>query len=186
MGRRQGQARGARRLLFKRSYAPIWISDGKANDRARAAIEYLAHVDADGLNPADYVVPDVASITDPASIAEAEIKLSAAVTSYVRHAQVGRVHWSRVSGDIFYTLQASPAADVLANLAGSGDVAAALAAYEPQTAGYLALKAKLAELRAGSSSALPGKIPAGTGAEGRRAGSARAARSSASRRDRRS
>ena len=147
----------------KRNYAPIWISDGKANDRARAAIEYLAHVDADGLNPADYVVPDVASITDPASIAEAEIKLSAAVTAYARHAQVGRVHWSRVSGDIFYTVQASPAADVLANLAGSGDVAAALAAYEPQTAGYLALKAKLAELRGGSNNALPGKIPGGTG-----------------------
>jgi len=50
---------------------------------------------------------------------------------------------------------------VLANLSGTADVAAALAAYEPQTAGYLALKAKLAELRGGSSSALPGKIPAG-------------------------
>jgi murein L,D-transpeptidase YcbB/YkuD len=145
----------------KRNYAPIWISDGAINDRARAAIEYLAHVDADGLNPADYVVPDVAAMTDPASLAEGEIKLSAAVVAYARHAQIGRVHWTRVSGDIFYDLKASPAADVLANLAGSGDVAAALAAYEPQTAGYLALKAKLAELRGGSNNALPGKIPPG-------------------------
>ncbi len=145
----------------KRNYAPIWISDGKPNDRARAAIEYLAHVDADGLNPADYVVPDVASMTDPASLAEGEIKLSAAVVAYARHAQLGRVHWTRVSGDIFYDIKATPAADVLANLAGTGDVAAALAAYEPQTAGYLALKAKLAELRGGSGNALPGKIAAG-------------------------
>jgi L,D-transpeptidase YcbB len=67
----------------KRNYAPIWISDGKANDRASAAIEYLAHVDADGLNPADYVVPDVASMTDPASLAEGEIKLSAAVENTI-------------------------------------------------------------------------------------------------------
>ena len=36
---------------------------------------------------------------------------------------------------------------MLANLAATNDVAAALAAYEPQAAGYLELKAKLAELR---------------------------------------
>jgi murein L,D-transpeptidase YcbB/YkuD len=37
---------------------------------------------------------------------------------------------------------------VLANVAAAKDVAEALAAYEPHSAGYLALKAKLAELRA--------------------------------------
>src|SRR4249919_3468075 len=110
-------------------------------------------------NPADYVVPDVSSMTDPASLAEGELKLSAAVVAYVRHAQVGRVHWTRVSGDIFYDMKASAPADVLANLAGANDVAAALAGYEPQAPGYLALKAKLAELRGNpGGAALPGKI----------------------------
>jgi murein L,D-transpeptidase YcbB/YkuD len=146
----------------KRSYAPIWITEGKVNDRALAAIDYLARVDADGLNPADYVVPDVSSMTDPASLAEGDLKLSAAVVAYARHAQVGRVHWTRVSGDIFYDSKASAPADVLANLAGANDVAAALAAYEPQAPGYLALKAKLAELRGNpGGAALPGKIAAG-------------------------
>ena len=146
----------------KRSYAPIWITEGKVNDRALAAIDYLARVDADGLNPADYVVPDVSSMTDPASLAEGELKLSAAVVAYAHHAQVGRVHWTRVSGDIFYDMKASASADVLANLAGANDVAAALAAYEPQAPGYLALKAKLAELRGNpGGAALPGKITAG-------------------------
>src|SRR6202007_2730394 len=37
-----------------RSYAPLWITDGVANARAKAAIDYLGHVDADGLDPADY------------------------------------------------------------------------------------------------------------------------------------
>ena len=146
----------------KRSYAPIWITEGKVNDRALAAIDYLGRVDADGLNPADYVVPDVSSMTDPASLAEGELKLSAAVVAYVHHAQVGRVHWTRVSGDIFYDMKASAPADVLANLAGANDVAAALAGYEPQAPGYLALKAKLAELRGNpGGAALPGKITAG-------------------------
>ena len=146
----------------KRSYAPIWITEGKVNDRALAAIDYLGRVDADGLNPADYVVPDVSSMADPESLAEGELKLSAAVVAYAHHAQVGRVHWTRVSGDIFYDAKASAPADVLANLAGANDVAAALAAYEPQAPGYLALKAKLAELRGNpGGAALPGKIAAG-------------------------
>jgi L,D-transpeptidase YcbB len=145
----------------KRNYAPVWITEGKINERALAAIDFLGRVDADGLNPADYAVPDVSSMNDPASLADGELKLSAAVVAYAHHAQVGRVHWTRVSGDIFYDAKPSAPADVLANLARATDIAAALAAYEPQTAGYLALKAKLAELRGGSSSALPGKIPAG-------------------------
>ena len=43
-----------------RNYAPLWITDGKANARATAAIAYLGHVDADGLDPADYPVPNFA------------------------------------------------------------------------------------------------------------------------------
>jgi L,D-transpeptidase YcbB len=147
----------------KRNYAPVWITEGKVNDRALAAIDYLGRVDADGLNPADYVVPDVSAMTDPASLAEGEFKLSAAVVAYAHHAQVGRVHWTRVSGDIFYESKASAPAEVLANLAGANDIAAALAAYEPQAPGYLALKAKLAELRGnpGGATAPAGRIATG-------------------------
>jgi L,D-transpeptidase YcbB len=130
-----------------RNYAPLWITDGKVNERAQAAMAYLAGVDADGLDPADYPVPNFASLTDPAALAEAEIKLSVAVTDYARHAQVGRVHWTRVSGDIFYELKPPAPTDVLANLASANEITAALAAYEPQASGYQALKAKLAELR---------------------------------------
>jgi L,D-transpeptidase YcbB len=145
----------------KRNYAPLWITDGKVNERAQAAVDYLANVDADGLNPADYPVPDLSSMKDPASLAEGELKLSAAVTTYAHHAQMGRVHWTRVSGDIFYEPKPSLPAEVLASLADVGDVAALLASYEPQTAGYLALKAKLAELRGGGTTGSTAKIPAG-------------------------
>ena len=147
----------------KRNYAPVWIAEGKVNDRALAAIDYLGRVDADGLNPADYVVPDVSAMTDPASLAEGELKLSAAVVAYAHHAQVGRVHWTRVSGDIFYDTKAPAPADVLANLASANDIAAALAAYGPQAPGYLALKAKLAEMRSnpGGAAAPAGRIAAG-------------------------
>ena len=132
-----------------RSFAPLWITDGNANARAKAAIAYLDKVDADGLDPADYPTPDFASITDPAALAEAELKLTMSVVTYAHHAQVGRVHWTRVSGDIYYDQKAPNPAEVLAKVAQANDVEETLAAYEPHAAGYVALKAKLAELRSG-------------------------------------
>ena len=137
-----------------RNYSPLWITDGKVNERARAAMAYLASVDADGLDPADYPVPNFASLPDPAALADAEIQLSVAVTNYAHHAQVGRVHWTRVSGDIFYDLKPFAPPDVLANLASANEITAALAGYEPQTSGYQALKAKLAELRTEANSGM--------------------------------
>jgi murein L,D-transpeptidase YcbB/YkuD len=132
-----------------RDYAPLWITDGKVNDKAKAAIAYLGHVDQDGLDPADYPVPNFASITDPNDLAEAELKLDMTLITYAHHAAVGRVHWSRVSPDILFTTTAPEPADVLAAMVEAKDMTAALDTYEPHTSGYLALKAKLAELRAG-------------------------------------
>ncbi len=135
-----------------RNFAPLWITDGKPNARAKAAIAYLGQVDADGLDPADYPVPNFSSLTDPAALAEAELRLTTSVVTYAHHAQIGRVHWTRVSGDIYYDLKPPNPADVLAKMADAADVGEALAGYEPQNPAYLALKAKLAELRAGKES----------------------------------
>ena len=132
-----------------RNYKPLWITDGKANDSAKAAIAYLGHVDADGLFPSDYPVPNFASLSTPADLANAELELTASVITYAHHASIGRVAFSRVSADIEYDRPAPEPADVLASIADAKDVASALDAYEPHTPGYLALKSKLAEIRAG-------------------------------------
>jgi len=144
-----------------RNYAPIWTTDGKANARATAAIGYLGHVDADGLNPADYPVPNFASLSDAAALANADIQLTASVLTYARHAAIGRIHWSRVSADIEFNEKAPDAPDVLASIVSANDVAAALDAYEPQTPGYKALKAKYAEIRAGKIEKQADKIGSG-------------------------
>jgi murein L,D-transpeptidase YcbB/YkuD len=132
-----------------RNYAPLWLSSGRPNARAQAAIAYLGHVDADGLTPADYPVPDFASAADAAALAQAEIRLTASVITYAHHASIGRVHWTRVSGDISYDQKAADPADVLGAMVAATDVALALDAYEPHDPAYLALKGKLAEIRAG-------------------------------------
>jgi L,D-transpeptidase YcbB len=137
-------------------YAPIWITDGKFNGRAAAAIAYLGQVDADGLDPADYPVPNIfTSLQDPAALAEAEMQLSASVVTYAHHASVGRVHWSHVGSSILYEVKPPTPPAVLAAVADAKDVTATLSGYEPQAPNYIALKAKLADMRAGKTGKTP-------------------------------
>src|SRR6202035_5261691 len=52
-----------------RDYAPLWITDGKVNERGKAVIAYLGHVDQDGLDPADYPVPNFSALSEPGDLA---------------------------------------------------------------------------------------------------------------------
>jgi L,D-transpeptidase YcbB len=143
-----------------RNYAPIWVENGAENARGKATATYLAGVSADGLDPSDYPVPSFAN-ADVGALAESELKLTATVLTYARHAQIGRVHYSRVSADIVYDLVAPEPGAVLAKLADAKDTAAALDSFNPPHAGYKALKAKLAEARGRTGE--PGRIRISSG-----------------------
>jgi murein L,D-transpeptidase YcbB/YkuD len=140
-------------FYLARKYAPVWTDNGAMNERAKAVIAQLRHADADGLDPADYPVPTLEANAGPDALADFELKLTDAVVTYARHAAVGRVHWSRVSRDIFYDIPVPEAADILGKLAAASDARAALDSYNPQHAAYKALKAKLAEIRGGEDDA---------------------------------
>jgi L,D-transpeptidase YcbB len=131
-----------------RSFAPLWITDAAMNDRAKAAAAYLVGVAAHGLEPADYPLPEFKSGLEPGALAEAELRFTDAVLSFARHAQIGRVHFSRIASDIDYKLERPEAGDVLAKIASAGSAADALESFHPPHPGYRALKAKLAEARA--------------------------------------
>ncbi len=83
------------------------------------------------------------------------------MVTYSRHASIGRIAWSRVDANIYYETKAPDPAAVLATLAGAKDVAAVLDSYEPHNAGYLGLKAKLAEIRGGKQDGIKQPIPGG-------------------------
>ncbi|MGI8527701.1 MAG: L,D-transpeptidase family protein [Pseudolabrys sp.] len=142
----------------ERSYAPLWISNGVANDRAKAAAGYLATVDRDGLDPSEYPTPDLKAAADADALADVEIKLTAAVLTYARHALNGRVAYSRVSADIYYNHPVTEPQEVLAKLAGAADVAATLDSFEPQQVQYKALKKALADVRSGTITKEPDKV----------------------------
>jgi murein L,D-transpeptidase YcbB/YkuD len=131
-----------------RAYAPLWVEDGVESRRAKAAAAYLAGSDADGLDPADYPVPAFGR-DDPGALAEAELKMTASVLTFAHHASNGRIHYSRVSNDIQFTLVPPEPADVLGKMADAKNAGQALDSFNPPHAAYKALKAKLAEARGG-------------------------------------
>ena len=133
-----------------RDFAPLWIADGAITDRAKAAAAYLAGVDADGLDPSEYPVPQIKAGMEPDALAEAEIKFTDTVLTFARHAMAGRVHYSRVAADIVYDLAKPDPANVLARIAKAQDAGAALDSLNPPQPQYKALKAKLAEMRRGA------------------------------------
>ncbi len=85
--------------------------------------------------------------TSPDALAEADLKLTASMLDYARHAQSGRMHWSQVSADIQYPDHPIDPSEVLANVTGAKDASATLDSYNPPQKLYQELKKKLAELR---------------------------------------
>src|SRR5262249_26656307 len=148
-------------LHVNRAFARLGVETGEAPARAKPATPYLASVDSEGLDPADYPTPVFRAGAEPASLAEAEIKMTAVLLTYARQAQTGRIHWSRVSADIFYGQPAAEPADALAKIADAKDMGATLAGFNPPHAGYQALKAKLAELRGQKADSGPARIADG-------------------------
>ncbi|QFU15429.1 L,D-transpeptidase family protein [Microvirga thermotolerans] len=140
-----------------------WVRDGAFTPAALAAVARLRAADEDGLDPADYPVPDLRLSRDaaPAQWAEADLKLSAAVIRYARDARGGRVEPSRISPLVTPRLELPEAGEVLAQVTRATDADAALEAYNPPHAGYRALKAQLAKLRASHPTQPSVKVPKG-------------------------
>jgi L,D-transpeptidase YcbB len=144
---RKGERAAVEKFYGSRDYAPLWTQNGGLTENARGAIARLKDAAADGLNAADYPVPDFTSATSPDTLAEADLKLTSSVLDYARQAQSGRMHWSQVSGDIQYPEHPTDPTEVLTNVTTAKDASIALDSYNPPQKLYKALKAKLAELR---------------------------------------
>jgi murein L,D-transpeptidase YcbB/YkuD len=144
---RKGERAAVEKFYAAREFAPLWTQSGTATASARGVIARLKDAAADGLNAADYPVPDFAAATTPDALAEAELKLTASMLDYARQAQSSRIHWSQVGYDILYPEHPTDPAEVLANVTTARDASAALEGYNPPHKLYKNLKAKLAELR---------------------------------------
>ena len=144
---RKAERAAVEKFYTAREYAPLWTQAGALTASGKGVIARLKDAASDGLNAADYPVPDFAAATTPDALAEAELKLTASMLDYARQAQSGRMHWSQVSADILYPDHPTDPAEVLANVTTAKDASVALGSYNPPQKLYRELKAKLAELR---------------------------------------
>ena len=133
-----------------RDGAPLWIGTNGWTARGAALIARLGRATEEGLDPAGYappIMPVPGRPDTPAELADAELKLSALAALYARDARGGRIDPARLSALLTPKLDLPAADAVLHRLAAASDVGAALAAYNPDHAGYRALRAKLADVR---------------------------------------
>ncbi|WP_027519998.1 murein L,D-transpeptidase [Bradyrhizobium sp. WSM1417] len=144
---RKNERAAIEKFYGARDFAPVWTQGGSLTAAAKGVIARLKDAASDGLNPADYPLPDFAAATTPDTLADAELKLTASMFDYARQAQSGRMHWSQVSGDILYPEHPIDPNEVLAKVTTAADASAALDSYNPPQKLYKELKAKLAELR---------------------------------------
>jgi murein L,D-transpeptidase YcbB/YkuD len=142
-----------------RNYAPIWIHDGRLTARAHALIARLKDAASEGLVAAHYPVPRFENFSDAASSADGDLTLTISAMTFARHLQAGRIAPHRVFAQVKYPDHAPEPAAVLKTLTQAPDIGAALDGFDPPHAGFRALKAKLAELRAGPATA-PTAAPA--------------------------
>lgn len=130
---------------------PLWLTGGAWNPAATSLVASLGRAGEDALDPADYPAPRLGPGTRPDQMTElvdAELKLSAVAILYARDARGGRIDPIRLSALITPKLDLPSAEAVLAALSTAPDAGATLQRYNPVYPGYVALKAKLAEIRA--------------------------------------
>ena len=85
--------------------------------RAKAAIARLKDAAADGLDPADYPVPEFGTFTGAEALADGDIKLTNSVLTFARHLAVGRIAPTRVLTEVDYGDHTPEPADILRKIA---------------------------------------------------------------------
>ncbi|MBI2713538.1 MAG: L,D-transpeptidase family protein [Rhizobiales bacterium] len=131
----------------ERGFQPLWTSNGAPTKRAAEVGAFLKNIASEGLDPRDYPVPNLAARSTDDEAAANELKLTRSLLTYARHASSGRVSYTRVSASILYPANALKPETVLSQVASSQNARDTLLSFEPQHAGFKALKAALAAER---------------------------------------
>jgi len=159
-----GKDREALSAYYAQAERPlVWARDGIWSPAAQGAMERLRAADEDGLDPADYPLPDRGLRKDatPAQWAKADVKLSLSVIRYARDARGARIDLTRLSPLVTPKLAIPAVDEVLSRVSSAGDAGGALEAYNPPHPGYRALKEQLAKLRENHPSQPSVRLPKG-------------------------
>jgi murein L,D-transpeptidase YcbB/YkuD len=130
-----------------RGGAPAWTDGNGPTDAARSAIAGLGQAAREGLRPADYRIDPSAPETTAAH-AGYDVRLSASLLRYATDLRHGRVAPSKADSELFVYDRPVDGAALLTRLAGTENIARALAAEAPASPVYIRMRRLLAETRA--------------------------------------
>jgi L,D-transpeptidase YcbB len=150
-----GDNTAAERAALKAFYADrsslVWVTRDGFTARARHAMAEIAKADNWGLQASAYALPTLPPGDRPlAALADAEIRLGAAVLEYARHARGGRLEPSQVSRNFDQKLSLRDPKVVLETLAGLETPGSYLRALHPQHPQFELLRQALLKTRAGA------------------------------------
>src|SRR5207302_4560952 len=84
---RKAERAAVEKFYSAREFAPLWTQSGALTESAKGVIARLKDAASDGLNAADYPLPDFTAATTPDALAEADLKLTASLLDYAGQAQ---------------------------------------------------------------------------------------------------
>jgi murein L,D-transpeptidase YcbB/YkuD len=127
---------------------PLWVTDTGFSAKAQAIIEEIGKADDWGLEAASFDLPTASDQpTTPDAQATGEIKMSIAILSYARDAQIGRLTPSRVSNLFDQNPSLRDPKTVLTETAAADDPSAYLVALHPQYDQFKRLREALLKAR---------------------------------------
>jgi len=126
--------------------APIFFTEAGWTDQARGAFDRLQKAPDDGLDLRAWRVYSLDMAPTPA-LAAGEVALAQAVAAYAFQASGGRIEPARVNKLIGLRPDVVSAERALTEVSKAADADAQLAAYNPQTPGYQALRGRLGAMR---------------------------------------
>lgn len=137
-----------------RSFAPLWFASDRPTAAALALRRELGSAERRGLRSEDYAVPAFDGLGVPRDetarrqqVLDADVALTAATTRFAMDLHAGRVDPRRLGHDLDVKQAHVDVGPIVAALAQSEDVRAALDALEPQLALYGRLKDALRQYR---------------------------------------
>lgn len=132
-----------------KSATPLWVKDDGLTANATALVAEIKNADDWGLRTADFVLPgDIASRASTEDRARAELRLSASILKYVRHARGGRIpNPRRMSRLLDQTPQVLDPTSILDHVANAAAPDAYLRDQHPHYPQFHQLRVALLKLR---------------------------------------
>ena len=137
------------------NHRPLWVDDNGLTARGKAVKSEIAKADDYGLRASDYELPDLSGLNSSApdaiaTLADAEIKISAAVVKYAKDARGGRINPQSLSKNLDPSLFLPKPAEVISLIAIRSDPAGYLRSFQPTHPQFDALRKALIAERGGN------------------------------------